>query len=95
LTSRPNEAERGKSVGVHNKAVYGKIKQELGIPPEEPIFIFRAQDVYAPVVLEMYRNIIGYRYRERQEDFLANIEACVREFHHFQAMHKDRVKEPD
>lgn len=40
--------------GVHQKNKYAEIKEALGIPEDEPIFILRAQDQLSPSMIDLY-----------------------------------------
>jgi hypothetical protein len=43
-------------MGVHNAEAYPKIKELLGIPEDEPIFILRAQDGFSTRNIARYTN---------------------------------------
>lgn len=84
---------------LENREVYLKIKELLGIPPDEPIFIMRAQDKFAPDGISDYR----LRKHAGQIDFgtdalpvwEAEVGSIVSDFRNFQRDNPDRVKVPD
>jgi len=80
-------------VSVHDKHLYAGIKQDLGIPLEEPIFILRAQDKQALPVLKLYllNNLAGPGTEQWAEE-MAN---CIEDFDRYADTHPDRMKEPD
>lgn len=41
-------------MGVHDKERYAEIKEALGIPQDEPIFILRAQDQLSKAMIDLY-----------------------------------------
>lgn len=85
-------------MGVHNKVMDPKIKELLGVPEDEPIFILRAQDDKALAAVE------NYYYLQSQDrpaedhqapEFLDEIRAIREEFFAFQEQNPDRVKKAD
>jgi len=62
-----------------------------GIPDDEPVFVFRARDVYAYQVLEHYLDLI-------QGGPIAHIDAVaarVDDFNRFRRTKPERMKTPD
>lgn len=80
-------------MGVHNKAAYIEIHKLLAIPPEEPIFILRAQDKHSIPTLYFYHHLIAQRTGDQK--FADDVSQCALEFTRFQNNHPDSVKEPD
>jgi len=59
------------------------------IPPDEPIFIFRARDIYAVPTLRFYAELcLDKAHRE-------TVQRRVTDFIDFIIAHPDRMKEPD
>jgi hypothetical protein len=59
------------------------------IPLDEPVFVFRARDIWAALALSRYANQVGdQQHREA-------IRARVADFRNFAAEHPERMKEPD
>lgn len=93
-------------MSVHDTDKYDKIKKALGIPLDEPIFILRAQDKYAPIAIRHYRNAARALHPDghtQQRDnpseaFKAwdgEVTECSQEFLNWQEANPDKVKEPD
>ena len=59
------------------------------IPDDEPIFILRARDIHAILMLEGYAtNII-------ERDHRIAVQGRIEDFREFAANHPERMKEPD
>lgn len=88
-------------MGVHDVQHYPEIKRLLGIPEDEPIFIFRAQDMLMGDVVDDYRR----RYTQRAltmgastaeiDRFASELESDIYAISAWQETHKDVVKVPD
>lgn len=59
------------------------------VPDDEPLFIFRAQDINALPILLAY-NIIC-----KSLDHKANVVKSINDFNDFRKNHPERMKEPD
>lgn len=59
------------------------------IPDDEPVFMFRAQDVFSPIILSLY-----HQYCATDEHKTA-VWNRIEDFKRFQADNPDRVKTPD
>lgn len=88
-------------MGVRDVDKYGEIKDLLGIPSDEPIFIIRGQDMLACPVIETYRttyNVIAkteeveYEVRRHFSDHLLSV---LSEFHRFEVRRPSAMKIPD
>lgn len=86
-------------MGVHqDRETYLKIKELLGIPLDEPIFIFRAQDKFSVNVLEYYRELVHDRSeigREGLHEWEADLGSDTNDFINWQRDNRDKVKVPD
>jgi len=73
---------------------YGRITTEYGdIPDDEPVLIFRAQDVTTPRVAEYAARVAGeVGATQGHKRGLRDAAAYIR---HWQRVHRDRVKVPD
>lgn len=81
-------------MGVHD-ADYDKIKKLLGVPKDEPIIVFRAQDKHVEPLLARYEvQVDGQSNRPSQEWFDGLAEKRA-EFAEFREQHPDRMKTPD
>lgn len=88
-------------MSVHDVAFYPEIKRLLGIPEDEPIFIFRAQDTLMVDVVNDYRT----RYTRRAttmgtsiaeiDRFTADLDADIAAISKWQESNRDTVKIPD
>lgn len=81
-------------MGVHDADAYPKVKEALGIPEDEPIFILRAQDRLSTPVIARY----GVMARQIEdgppsEEWHEHIAAILREFTLWQ--HDNKTKVPD
>lgn len=87
-------------MGVHD-ANYSKIKKELGVPEEEPIFVLRAQDSLSIGTLQRYINFARGVSGDDQDvpppspEWFEQMEGVVRVFGEFQHAHPAKVKLPD
>lgn len=80
-------------MGVHqNDDTYYQIKMILGIPKDEPIFILRAQDKFAPTTIDEYRFIVE---GDAGSDWFAQIGSIRNDFLNWQHDNPDKVKVPD
>lgn len=80
-------------MGVHNTEMYPAIRRLLGMPDDEPFFIFRAQDKNAPAVLVVYETAcLG---SECEAPIMNRIAEARVEFKQYQARYPSRVKVPD
>lgn len=82
-----------------NQEEYLMIKELLGIPSDEPIFIMRAQDKHAADGISDYRlrkhaGQIGLSSEELPE-WEAEVGSIVMDFRNFMRDNPDRVKVPD
>jgi len=88
-------------MGVHDTDKYGAIKEMLGIPSDEPIFIIRGQDVVAPLAIEAYRVFYNLLAREqgvetdRRKFFSDHLLSCISGMQRFQVRRPSVVKIPD
>jgi hypothetical protein len=84
-------------VSVHD-ANYRKLKKELGIPEDEPIFILRAKDRLALPVITRYTNsarqIESAKVRPSDEWF-EQMGEVERQFADFASAHPSQMKIPD
>lgn len=88
-------------MGVHDIDKYAEIKRLLDIPEDEPIFIFRAQDMLMPDVIYDYRR----RYMRRAATmgvtpsetsrFAADLDAEIEAVDVWQREHHEIVRVPD
>jgi hypothetical protein len=85
-------------MGVHDKNMYPAIKELLGIPQDEPIFILRAQDQMSLGTIDYYRDryqVASALRQQPQKDFHNDLDDAYNEFDDFQSAHSSRVKMPD
>lgn len=85
-------------MGVHqNRETYLKIKELLGIPADEPIFILRAQDQFSTRTLRYYKEVIYNRtiIGNLSEKWIAEIGSITNDFLNWQRKNRYKVKEPD
>lgn len=90
-------------MGVHDTDVYPEVKELLGIPDEEPIFILRGKDKIASDALHLY--FMFARYAGASNEFLGStppeevmpgtVDAAIRAFERFEDTYPDRMKVPD
>ena len=80
-------------MGVHNTDAYPKIKELLGIPNEEPIFILRAQDKLSVPMIARY-DIMAKQVEdgpdEEWHDHIRDIQEAFLDW-----QHKNTTKVPD
>lgn len=69
--------------GVRNRAS-GEI-----IPADEPVFVFRARDIWAARAISRYADMVG------DQTHREVIRQRVADFRNFAAAHPERMKEPD
>jgi len=87
-------------MSVHD-ADYDKIKKELGIPQEEPIFILRAQDALSVPTIQRYANFAAAveatvdRPEPFSQEWLNNKDKVIEDFASWQHANPDKVKLPD
>jgi len=86
-------------MGVHQDSeTYKKIKQLLDIPPDEPIFIIRAQDKFSVKTIQSYRkkvrdgSIIGAK---GLREWYENVGSVINDFINWQRDNRNKVKAPD
>lgn len=86
-------------MGVHADAdTYSEVKELLGIPEEEPVFILRAQDDMALHILVTYQNV--HRSIEDQnvrpnQEWFDGMERVVQRFANFRTMNPEKMKVAD
>lgn len=80
-------------MGVHSREHYLTIKQLLGIPEEEPIFILRGQDEAAEDTLDDYR--INAQDAGASDEFVQGVNEEVEKFVRFKKDHSESMKVPD
>lgn len=81
-----------------DQRVYETIKKLLDIPPDEPIFILRAQDQYSIEGIQSYRSHVMWGVRSRLaqlEDWGNQVGSIINDFKNWQRDHKEKVKVPD
>lgn len=84
-------------MSVHD-ADYRAIKELLGIPADEPIFIIRGQDRFALPTLSRYKNFkqgLEVRPTEESEKWIAHMNEIIETFDKFQTENPGVVKVPD
>lgn len=81
-------------MGVHaDPEIYTTVREFLGIPEDEPIFILRAQDKIAYDTIYFYSGLaanIGC-----DPTFLEGIRQIYNKFSHFSVENSERMKRPD
>lgn len=84
-------------MGVHNLEVYPEIKQLLGIPDDEPIFILRAKDNAAVDTLFDYRTRYDLLHPSSagDRDFIDGIDGCIDAFEAWRGENPEMCKVPD
>jgi hypothetical protein len=81
-------------MGVHDDKQYHKIKELLGIPADEPIFILRAQDGFSTRNIARYLNdVMMLAVEAPSADWKKNIEEIIQAFADWQ--HAHTTKTPD
>lgn len=84
-------------MGVHD-ANYKKIKKELSISEDEPIFVLRGQDDLAAAIVARYKNMaasIEDPDKQPSDEWFSQMESVCRDFNSFRNNNPDRVKVPD
>jgi hypothetical protein len=82
-------------MGVHaSEEVYLQVKELLGIPADEPILVFRAQDQFAVEGLAGYVETVVRR-ADPGEAWYDSFRARGQEFIKWQHENTDKVKVPD
>lgn len=64
------------------------------IPPDEPVFVFRARDVHALDALHRYADVLVMDERTT-DDHLEAVQQRILQFARFADNHPDRMKTPD
>lgn len=85
-------------MGVQDKEMYPQIKQLLGIPEDEPIFILRGQDDRALRTIEQYyvlQTIDRDGTDVQEEEFLTGLLAVREDFWFFSKEDPARMKKAD
>lgn len=87
-------------MGVHQSDdIYYQIKSILGIPPDEPIFIIRAQDRYSVKTIQSYRKKVrdGTKIEDAEKVFkwYEQVGSIINNFINWQRDNRDKVKVPD
>lgn len=73
---------------------YGRVTTERGnIPPDEPVFILRAQDALAPLAVVAYLKLCEEE--GTTENHLTEVGLAYATLAEWQSEHPDRVKTPD
>lgn len=80
-------------MGVHDTEMYPAIRKLLGMPEDEPFFIFRAQDKNSPSVLMAYEHACSGAGCGLEH--MARIGEARKEFTKWQTKHSLKVKVPD
>jgi len=75
------------------KVYEGTIKNYLGIPDDEPIFILRAQDVEAMEIVHYYSD--NYRTGGTSKEFLRSLDEKVNEWETWRDKNQDVLKRAD
>lgn len=88
-------------MGVHQSDdIYYQIKSILGIPPNEPIFILRAQDKYSVKTIQDYRKKVRDGVKPKNmglnfHNWFSNVGSVINDFINWQRDNLDKVKVPD
>lgn len=86
-------------MGVHQSPeVYAQIKELLGIPEDEPIFILRAQDKFTPKTLELYLDLERLDSIENTDALPAwrsEVNSVLQDCFIWQNKNREKVKRPD
>lgn len=77
---------------VNGHAIVNRATEEE-IPPDEPVFIFRARDALSVSVLRNYLTLISYR--EPRSEHLQAVAARIDDFERFARENPERMKWPD
>lgn len=80
-------------MGVHDVDKYPKVKELLGIPQDEPIFIIRGKDELAVMAVIHYRNLAAGAQCTRS--FLDDLAEVREDFRRFASEHRDKMRRPD
>ena len=84
-------------MSVHD-ANYKKIKKELGVPEDEPIFILRGKDDLAAAIVARYKNMaaqIEDEDKQPSDEWFSQMESVCRDFNDFRNSHPELMKVPD
>lgn len=65
-------------MGVHDLSVYPQVKELLGIPADEPIFILRAQDITYQPMLAVYEQLYLASVRTQREKVDGKVKTAAR-----------------
>lgn len=86
-------------MGVHDVTnVYPGVKEALGIPAGEPVFILRAQDVLTVPAIARYRNLaaqIEDPEKLPDSEWFRGIDEVIGEFQKWQTDNPEKIKVPD
>lgn len=85
-------------MGVHDTDKYNDVKNILGIPEDEPIFILRAQDDLALHSVVRYKNqaaSIEDPAKKRTGEWADDMDSVISDFTAFRNENPDRMKLPD
>lgn len=85
-------------MGVHDTDKYVEVKRLLGIPEDEPICVFRAQDDLAMHTLTRYRNTadsIEDASAKPSQWWFDSLDSLIAKFAAFRNANPDRIKVPD
>lgn len=80
-------------MGVHEGGAYPKVKELLGIPKDEPVFILRAQDKLSMPMLARYENMARQIEDGPSQEWFMNLGAVMHTFNDWQ--HENKTKVPD
>jgi hypothetical protein len=75
-----------------------EIKELLGVPADEPIFILRAQDAFSVDGIRNYQQLAVSRQpigREGLYEWEQDLGSILNDFLNWQRSHRDKVKVPD
>lgn len=75
--------------GYRDRHLYNRASGDF-IPHDEPVFLFRARDIYAARAIGAYANMLQPGTSHRRA-----VEARAQQFAAFAPLHPDRMKEPD
>lgn len=83
-------------MGVHEASVYADVKDALGIPEDEPIFILRAQDTLSVPAIARYAILAQELEMDKPDDaWFRHIDEIQAQFSQWQTSHANKVKIPD
>jgi hypothetical protein len=82
-------------VTVADDLKYGRITTEKkAIPDDEPVLLFRGQDIFTPLVAQVYLNILAQHHMENTA-LAAIMERGLLRLKAWQEAHPERLKIPD